>query len=449
MKFACEHCGRSYAVADELRGRTFKMKCKACGHLIAVKGTHAAEAPPRKARGAQGAAEPTPSPVTVSAALLGDEPLARAPAIPEVNPFVARPVSAASLGRHGAESREGGTGSAGLPAPSTEQYIDLVLDEESSGGEPAEVRERVAPPPLPARYDGPGEDPFADWKPQPPMRLPPDPSQARAGAPRPRRETRPEVAPAPTPQPEGLNPKVLAIAGGLAVAAVAVLLIFFVGRGGKPPGPSAPVTAQPVPVAAPAPSPPPAPAEPIPAVAEPEPAREEEAPRRRAEPAPRKPKPVKVAREERRPEPSPEPGPESPRQATRPAPEPPLEPAPRPAAAPSAPTATPSATGAQPGAVGQLTSQQVARIVSANKRAFEQCIVEAGKRDPGLDLAGRQVTLMLTVNPSGEVAYPIIDDVELNETDLGSCIKSAARIMMFPSFEGESMKVEVPLSLGR
>jgi hypothetical protein len=99
--------------------------------------------------------------------------------------------------------------------------------------------------------------------------------------------------------------------------------------------------------------------------------------------------------------------------------------------------------------VGQLTSQQVARIVSANKRAFEQCIAEAGRRDPGLDLAGRQVTLMLTVNPNGKVAYPTIDDVELNKTDLGSCIKSAARIMMFPSFEGEPMKVEVPLSLGR
>ena len=34
------------------------------------------------------------------------------------------------------------------------------------------------------------------------------------------------------------------------------------------------------------------------------------------------------------------------------------------------------------------------------------------------------------------------------EADLGACIKSAARIMMFPSFEGEPMKVEVPLTLG-
>jgi hypothetical protein len=426
------------------------MKCKACGHLIVVKGTHAAEAPPGKARGAHGAAEPTPSPVTVSVAPLGDEPLARAPAVPDVNPFVARPVSATSLGRHDAESRQGGTGSADLPAPPTEQYIDLVLDEESSGGEPAEAREREAPPRAAARRDGPGlEDPFADWKPPHPMRLPPEPSQAQAGAPQPRRETRPEAEPPSTPQQEGLNPKVLAIAGGVAVAAVAVLLVFYVGRGGKPPGPSAPVTAQPVPVAAPAPSPPPAPAELIPAVAEAEPVRDEEAPRRRAGPAPRKPKPVKVAREERWPEASPEPRPEPPRRATRPAPEPPPEPAPRSAAAPSAPTATPSATGAQPKAVGQLTSQQVARIVSANKRAFEQCIAEAGRRDPGLDLAGRQVTLMLTVNPNGKVAYPTIDDVELNKTDLGSCIKSAARIMMFPSFEGEPMKVEVPLSLGR
>ena len=42
------------------------------------------------------------------------------------------------------------------------------------------------------------------------------------------------------------------------------------------------------------------------------------------------------------------------------------------------------------------------KVTQANAR-----IAEAGKRDPGLDLSGRQVTLMLTVNPTGKVADAI------------------------------------------
>ena len=37
MRFACQSCGRAYAVSDELAGRAFKMKCKSCGHLIVVR----------------------------------------------------------------------------------------------------------------------------------------------------------------------------------------------------------------------------------------------------------------------------------------------------------------------------------------------------------------------------------------------------------------------------
>ena len=37
MRFACQSCGRAYAVAGELAGRSFKMKCKSCGHMIVVR----------------------------------------------------------------------------------------------------------------------------------------------------------------------------------------------------------------------------------------------------------------------------------------------------------------------------------------------------------------------------------------------------------------------------
>lgn len=38
MKFSCERCGKRYATADRpAPGRSYKLKCKACGHLIVVK----------------------------------------------------------------------------------------------------------------------------------------------------------------------------------------------------------------------------------------------------------------------------------------------------------------------------------------------------------------------------------------------------------------------------
>jgi hypothetical protein len=87
--------------------------------------------------------------------------------------------------------------------------------------------------------------------------------------------------------------------------------------------------------------------------------------------------------------------------------------------------------------------------VGANRKAFEACIAEAIGRDPSIELGGRQVVLMLTVNPSGMVASPALDDVETGKTDLGACLKSAAQLMVFPAFEGPPLKVEVPLLLGR
>ncbi|HEU4385479.1 MAG TPA: zinc-ribbon domain-containing protein [Anaeromyxobacteraceae bacterium] len=455
MKFRCQRCGRSYAVSDALRGKTFEMKCRACGHLVAVGGSRAAE-PHEEARDPQGQA--TPWPVAAPGAPAGDEPLIAPLEVPEVNPFVARPISAAALGKLDADLHAGGAGAAGPPLPAAEQYIDLVIEDEVLDDEPSRASE--SPPGAPPGLDRPGfDDPFADWRTlagrgnaplsEPiegePVQPPTDLAPARA-APRAPREPWPEAAAAPSS--EGLNPKVLAVAGVVAVAVLAVLLFVYVGRG-REPGPSAPVTAQPALVAPRLEPPPPAPAAakpeaapaaPIPSLAET--SRDEEAATRRTESAQRKPKPARVAREERRAEPPPEP----PERAPQPAPEPP--PPTQPVAS-AAPAAAPAVGAAPRRATGPLTKEQTIRIVAANRPAFEQCIVEAGKRDSSLDLSGRQVTLMLTVNPNGKVAYPTIDDVELAKTDLGACIKSAARLMMFPAFEGDPMKIEVPLALGR
>jgi DNA-directed RNA polymerase subunit RPC12/RpoP len=38
VKFSCERCGKRYATAETpAPGRVYKIKCKACGHLIVVK----------------------------------------------------------------------------------------------------------------------------------------------------------------------------------------------------------------------------------------------------------------------------------------------------------------------------------------------------------------------------------------------------------------------------
>ena len=46
MKFSCDRCGKKYATAETpAPGRVYKLKCKACGHVIVVK-TPAAGAEP-------------------------------------------------------------------------------------------------------------------------------------------------------------------------------------------------------------------------------------------------------------------------------------------------------------------------------------------------------------------------------------------------------------------
>ena len=85
-------------------------------------------------------------------------------------------------------------------------------------------------------------------------------------------------------------------------------------------------------------------------------------------------------------------------------------------------------------------------MLSSTRRGFEQCIVTSGKSGE-VKLDGRRVVLRLNIQPNGAVTYPTLDDVTLNGTELGSCLKSAARLMVFPKFKGDTMHVEVPLVL--
>jgi F0F1-type ATP synthase membrane subunit b/b' len=100
-----------------------------------------------------------------------------------------------------------------------------------------------------------------------------------------------------------------------------------------------------------------------------------------------------------------------------------------------------------PDATTALSPEAVQKVVSASRRAFEGCIADAAKRGTDTKFDGRKVALRLNVNPNGFVTYPTLDDVTLNRTDLGECLKSAARLMVFPKFQGDVFHVEVPLTL--
>jgi len=488
VKFACDQCGRSYSVADELRGRTFKMKCKACGHLVVVKaagapGSNETAPPPREER--------PPVAPPISAPEPGRAPAEAPPAAPQdVNPFVVAPVSAAAVAaavdalqaapRAEAAPAEPEAPSAGAPSAGG-GYIDLVLDEDGAAGRKVQAGAAAAAPAAPVTAAGGGfEDPFAGWKPfegesaekaVPPPLPRPEAATPVAGL---EPEIRSHGLAAAPARPElgaarkvGTGPKAI-LAGGVAAAILIAVVVLATGKsGGGKGGPAAPrvpptTPGLPVEVAAPAPpapAPAPAPSEAAPAAlvpapqaatrAEPDAAAEERARRRASESRPKRERTARAAREERQAEPEMAmPAPAASAPPVAPAPTAPTTAAPITAAPTTAAPASPAPAGTAADN-GPPSSDQVGRIVSANRKAFESCVAEAIRREPGLDLGGRQVVLMLTVNPSGTVVNPTLDDVELDKTDLGACLKSAARLMVFPAFEGPSMKVDVPLLLGR
>ena len=95
---------------------------------------------------------------------------------------------------------------------------------------------------------------------------------------------------------------------------------------------------------------------------------------------------------------------------------------------------------------GGLSQAAVERVLTSTRNAFESCILAAARsRDVTLD--GRRVLLRLNIQNTGAVTYPTLDDVTLNGTELGSCLKNAARLMVFPKFKGDPLHVEVPLAL--
>jgi len=111
------------------------------------------------------------------------------------------------------------------------------------------------------------------------------------------------------------------------------------------------------------------------------------------------------------------------------------------------PTAVPSLAqaGPSPAGGGGPNQQALAKVVAQSGPAFQSCIEQQLRRTP--NFRGGKVNLVATVGASGTVKQARLDRKEIDVSDLGSCLKSRARRLVFPSFEGEDVEVEIPLVL--
>ncbi len=512
MKFVCDRCGKKYATAeDPAPGKVYKLKCKACGHLIVVKGqagtmTGIPAITAAEVAMATAAQEPALTPAPVQ----HPEPAQH----PEIDLHVEpEPPPAESPGTPLPGAFAPFTGSA--PEPVTDDAIEPLPPPPDSDGS-------ALPPEVALAVDGAAgadhPEPLAvppELEPAPaldPALLPPSPDKdeladfaaaaaevmaapfatagntdgqktgpgyvdlfgditgqrelaarsrltdafsvaARAslpdsytGAPPPGAAPTPDsrvaqAVPALSKAParkSGLGGTPIAIVGLGMVALVGITAWALLGRGGAPaprpvtaPTPVA-VVEPPRPVEPEARPPAPAPATVVDNRTEEEKRPEPKAPEKRPELKPEvKPK-LAEKRQERRPEPK----------VAEKKPEPP------PAVQAQAQAQEPRTETRDvdlPDAAAALTQDVVNRVVGANRKAFTNCIANA--KESGVALDGRRVALRITVNTNGTVTYPTLDDQSLNATEMGQCLKSAARLMIFPKFKGDPFHYEVPLIL--
>jgi len=509
MRFSCERCGKRYASSDvPVPGRLYRVKCKACGNLILVRGETVSAAAPTPPKPAPQGTNSATAPAEWSAATTPLTDLVRPPEArgPSGEPPQGSSADATPPSFTASSPPPLPPGSAPAPAAADPKYIELFDERDlaevtltpvtgsrelGAAATPLGAAEPHAPSsPDPSRsvarddsrdaldsldQGPPADDPFASVREEleaaaetEKRLVPPSPSlQPEADE--------PEMAAAPPSlSPLALHPaprRGLIAALGLAGAAVVLVLVALaIWRpfGGRPAGPSpgAPLPTSPAATPPPAPAPPPAAAAPSPAppstanATAPTPPPAE--PARPSSDSTAAPPPQTAEAPAAKPSPAPAPARPPPPRTTekqvRPA-KPPerkvakaerrdtVPPPAEPAQAPAPPAAAePEARESELQPSAGLTPDEVQRVLGTGRRAFDACL-----RDPsrGLDqpIGPRQVTLRFTVEPEGKVSYPTIDDVTISAAPLGQCLKAAARGLSFPAFRGDPVKVDVPIAI--
>jgi hypothetical protein len=130
-----------------------------------------------------------------------------------------------------------------------------------------------------------------------------------------------------------------------------------------------------------------------------------------------------------------------------------------PAAAAPAASAAPRApdTALQPAAVAQprdvpatpprRLDEEVAAALRARAETLDGCV--AATLADGAAVRPNRVRLFLTLDPGGRVSDARFDDAEVDASPLGSCLAGVAQAMSVPPFDGEPVRLALPLRLGR
>lgn len=92
-----------------------------------------------------------------------------------------------------------------------------------------------------------------------------------------------------------------------------------------------------------------------------------------------------------------------------------------------------------------LSQEAVSKVVADKQKAFQTCIDNALRRNP--NLAVGNVTVVLTVGPSGAVKAAGIDPKKHEISDWGQCMMSAGKRIVFPGSDAET-QLELPFKVG-
>ncbi|MGA9522769.1 MAG: AgmX/PglI C-terminal domain-containing protein [Myxococcaceae bacterium] len=95
---------------------------------------------------------------------------------------------------------------------------------------------------------------------------------------------------------------------------------------------------------------------------------------------------------------------------------------------------------------GGPSDESIAKVVANNQTAFQFCIEQELRKNPNLRVP--KFYLVATVASSGVVKNAGIDRKDIDSSNLGECLKTRAKRMVFAQFSGDDVDVEIPLIVG-
>lgn len=103
--------------------------------------------------------------------------------------------------------------------------------------------------------------------------------------------------------------------------------------------------------------------------------------------------------------------------------------------------------GPAPSSAGGLDDAAAAKVVAQSQAAFQGCIEEGLRRNPGMKVG--KVLVVVLVSRSGVVKSTSISPKQHESSNWAGCLKQRAKRMVFPPFEGDDeAEVQVPLVVG-